>query len=122
MRISDWSSDVCSSDLHVSGSLNCCSSRSDLDVEQHPGVVAEELLAAAAIGEGIGELFEVGEVGRGVVGVGEVGRPQEAVGPEALGQRRDRALVGIARSEEHTSELQSLMRISYAVFCLKQKI
>src|SRR3546814_7765005 len=29
--------------------------------------------------------------------------------------------IGIARSEEHTSELQSLMRISYAVFCLKQK-
>src|SRR3546814_10737108 len=31
------------------------------------------------------------------------------------------ALIAIARSEEHTSELQSLMRISYAVFCLKQK-
>src|SRR3546814_4586174 len=30
-------------------------------------------------------------------------------------------MVGNARSEEHTSELQSLMRISYAVFCLKQK-
>src|SRR3546814_5734240 len=29
--------------------------------------------------------------------------------------------IGIARSEEHTSELQSLMRISYAVFCLKKK-
>src|SRR3546814_4742780 len=34
---------------------------------------------------------------------------------EAIGQ------IGEARSEEHTSELQSLMRISYAVFCLKQK-
>src|SRR3546814_3175130 len=32
-----------------------------------------------------------------------------------------RALGGIYRSEEHTSELQSLMRISYAVFCLKKK-
>src|SRR3546814_4787180 len=31
------------------------------------------------------------------------------------------ALTAIARSEEHTSELQSLMRISYAVFCLKKK-
>src|SRR3546814_6730467 len=31
------------------------------------------------------------------------------------------AIEGIQRSEEHTSELQSLMRISYAVFCLKQK-
>src|SRR3546814_2412853 len=34
-----------------------------------------------------------------------------------VGPRRDH----VARSEEHTSELQSLMRISYAVFCLKQK-
>src|SRR3546814_5410063 len=33
----------------------------------------------------------------------------------------DAGTVGIARSEEHTSELQSLMRISYAVFCLKKK-
>src|SRR3546814_1750842 len=46
--------------------------------------------------------------------------------PEQIGPRdldlddRDPAL-GIDRSEEHTSELQSLMRISYAVFCLKQK-
>src|SRR3546814_3913563 len=34
---------------------------------------------------------------------------------------RSGSLQGIARSEEHTSELQSLMRISYAVFCLKKK-
>src|SRR3546814_1412275 len=33
----------------------------------------------------------------------------------------DRSKVGLGRSEEHTSELQSLMRISYAVFCLKKK-
>src|SRR3546814_3926339 len=32
------------------------------------------------------------------------------------------AVVGVPRSEEHTSELQSLMRISYAVFCLKNKM
>src|SRR3546814_5354802 len=37
---------------------------------------------------------------------------------KAFGHRRS---AGIARSEEHTSELQSLMRISYAVFCLKKK-
>src|SRR3546814_5570739 len=39
-------------------------------------------------------------------------------------RRRDGFLstqIGIGRSEEHTSELQSLMRISYAVFCLKKK-
>src|SRR3546814_12572949 len=38
------------------------------------------------------------------------------------GRRRDRRCAAARRSEEHTSELQSLMRISYAVFCLKKKI
>src|SRR3546814_2488626 len=36
-------------------------------------------------------------------------------------RQRDARACGSARSEEHTSELQSLMRISYAVFCLKKK-
>src|SRR3546814_8315059 len=39
----------------------------------------------------------------------------------ALASAVDAILQGVARSEEHTSELQSLMRISYAVFCLKKK-
>src|SRR3546814_4646285 len=39
-----------------------------------------------------------------------------------VGDGDRQALVAFARSEEHTSELQSLMRISYAVFCLKKKI
>src|SRR3546814_9206467 len=43
--------------------------------------------------------------------LGRWGRPEEIVGP----------VLFLARSEEHTSELQSLMRISYAVFCLKKK-
>src|SRR3546814_6589224 len=47
--------------------------------------------------------------------------------PTSAGKRpvmkpaRDDEQIGAARSEEHTSELQSLMRISYAVFCLKKK-
>src|SRR3546814_5962731 len=41
--------------------------------------------------------------------------------PELSRQNRNRLFVPNARSEEHTSELQSLMRISYAVFCLKKK-
>src|SRR3546814_3901896 len=40
---------------------------------------------------------------------------------QALGQHAVQGEAGIGRSEEHTSELQSLMRISYAVFCLKKK-
>src|SRR3546814_5159595 len=48
------------------------------------------------------------------VDVDEAGRDEQAIGVELLA-------AGAARSEEHTSELQSLMRISYAVFCLKKK-
>src|SRR3546814_5781947 len=45
---------------------------------------------------------------------------EEDVGAaDPLGQ--DRARVAVPRSEEHTSELQSLMRLSYAIFCLKKK-
>src|SRR3546814_3626536 len=47
-----------------------------------------------------------------------------SVGWAAVGERCSEsgiAAAGVARSEEHTSELQSLMRISYAVFCLKKK-
>src|SRR3546814_4198852 len=64
-----------------------------------------------------------------VEGAGEAVRvlQLQAFGDLALGRRvggrgeRDPRDVGPARSEEHTSELQSLMRISYAVFCLKKK-
>src|SRR3546814_4740243 len=92
MRISDWSSDVCSSDLLF---LN-----DDLGVARDAG----------------------GEIGR------QRDRFVERVGVEALRpaehrrHRLDRRAHDIVvRSEEHTSELQSLMRISYAVFCLKKK-
>src|SRR3546814_10725808 len=44
-------------------------------------------------------------------------RPLPGIGEHHAGEREG----GIARSEEHTSELQSLMRISYAVLCLKKK-
>src|SRR3546814_1338137 len=47
----------------------------------------------------------------------EPGEPR-ALGPVAIGRA---VVLERARSEEHTSELQSLMRISYAVFCLKKK-
>src|SRR3546814_10329636 len=46
-------------------------------------------------------------------------RPNNAFKPKPL--RSAKHMAGTARSEEHTSELQSLMRISYAVFCLKKK-
>src|SRR3546814_8973190 len=61
----------------------------------------------AAVGGG-DQRDEGGDVGRGGVAEGEVGHIA-------------RVVMESWRSEEHTSELQSLMRISYAVFCLKKK-
>src|SRR3546814_10789305 len=108
MRISDWSSDVCSSDLRARL----------LQRSQHRRqVLAQRQLvqrpARAALAPGRLELRVKGRRHR-VAGVGVQG-----VVVEVAGQHAHR--VGRLRSEEHTSELQSLMRISYAVFCLKKK-
>src|SRR3546814_6576094 len=69
---------------------------------------------------GPGDMAEQPCSRRGVVGpgIGDVRNGGEA--DEAIFDR-ERDIVGQMRSEEHTSELQSLMRISYAVFCLKKK-
>src|SRR3546814_2835474 len=79
---------------------------------------------AAAGGDGVGDRADRrGAVPGAAVqgGRGEPGRAGRA-GRVALGAGRSSAVRGGAdRSEEHTSELQSLMRISYAVFCLKKK-
>src|SRR3546814_2603257 len=56
----------------------------------------------------------LGHVWAGRAGTEGAGRRSRFIGRAVPGRRR-------ARSEEHTSELQSLMRISYAVFCLKKK-
>src|SRR3546814_3095280 len=80
--------------------------------------VRERRVARLAGGEG-----EHGVAGRGVAIDGDA-REGGAVGGVERGLEKggfDRG-IGEHRSEEHTSELQSLMRISYAVFCLKKKI
>src|SRR3546814_4476511 len=108
MRISDWSSDVCSSDLETGRR-----ERGSALPEQH-----QHGAAAALRGRRGMERQHVGALA------------QHAV--DQVLQRRDAAVrmqslavddpdAAGARSEEHTSELQSLMRISYAVFCLKKK-
>src|SRR3546814_2660372 len=104
MRISDWSSDVCSSDL--------------------PRRRDEGLADAAAVLAADRDVLQVGIARRQAPGR----RARLVVaGVHAAGVGIDhlRQLVGVGaaqfrRSEEHTSELQSLMRISYAVFCLKK--
>src|SRR3546814_7264980 len=78
-----------------------------------------------AVAFGAGEAQR--QVGGGDDGVAAVLRVAPGMGAAALDEDREiaapwpRARQGAVRSEEHTSELQSLMRISYAVFCLKKK-
>src|SRR3546814_5877789 len=98
MRISDWSSDVCSSDLHAEHHL----------VGHRRGVVV-------LVGDADHRVVMLAGERRLVVLVGF----QPEIRPEDSRGRLEAGVGG--RSEEHTSELQSLMRISYAVFCLKKK-
>src|SRR3546814_4404858 len=109
MRISDWSSDVCSSDLLRKAKLNDLANIDDgpafIDgpilvenalVFENRNRLLDEFLSRKKIVLLIDEtLFVIGKLGHII--------PFEK------------------RSEEHTSELQSLMRISYAVFCLNKK-
>src|SRR3546814_1164712 len=101
MRISVWSSDVCASDLNlhvVPSSLPGCNTslrrkpqRKRRSRRRHPCPRLKRICR---------------------------GRAHTNLTRQALNMRPD---VHLPRSEEHTSELQSLMRISYAVFCLKKK-
>src|SRR3546814_10097021 len=96
MRISDWSSDVCSSDLPER--------RTGDFLAVHPADGNVCIFAQP---------------------VGAADRPAPGVGPTkpeiTVGERIEQGVRLDVRSEEHTSELQSLMRISYALFCLKKK-
>src|SRR3546814_5256145 len=136
MRISDWSSDVCSSDLGRRGPcMRSCAAGGSWRRECHEvGRRAIDLggLDAAALGEGAAgsartRVATGGEaaVERRQAGAASTGATlangMERAGHH-LGELGARVVEGVdGRSEEHTSELQSLMRISYAVFCLKKK-
>src|SRR3546814_4126012 len=123
MRISDWSSDVCSSDLAIFAIAN----------HRRPAV------------EGIATCLRQGAIRRQSLHLGLqpwpqgsqlregqlLANPASLIGRRSLDIPFDREQFADPhdrfsryrrwRSEEHTSELQSLMRISYAVFCLKKK-
>src|SRR3546814_5992024 len=143
MRISDWSSDVCSSDLDVADLLDDERGQSerwlveeqDLRLgHQRPPDGHHLLLAAREVAGGVAAaaLQHREEVHHAVVGLVDplLVPPGEGAGAEVLvdGELGEDppalhhlGQAGAHRSEEHTSELQSLMRISYAGFCLKKK-
>src|SRR3546814_2447054 len=154
MRISDWSSDVCSSDLPLYDELHCYT-RSKLNekygdkVQPRTGPIRADLLGNmwaqewgniydVVAPEGAGDLgYDIGDllVAKGydplkMVKTGEgfysslgfAPLPETFWARSMITKPQDREVVCHAsRSEEHTSELQSLMRTSYAVFCLKKK-
>src|SRR3546814_4515505 len=137
MRISDWSSDVCSSDL---GRVRPTSGR----VLFHGEAIQNEL-EHRIVGKGICRKFQTPGVLIGLSVIDNLA-PSDWIMPLLVRLASDSFSVSPRRtplwseklvlppvmssspwarmpprSEEHTSELQSLMRISYAVFCLKQK-
>src|SRR3546814_8890428 len=119
MRISDWSSDVCSSDLFVDQIAE--------NLQAQPFLLLLFHLSAIGSDDERQPLVDIRprddltiDNGGGFADIGIALAEQRDI-------RGDVEIVGwrgvrIGRSEEHTSELQSLMRISYAVFCLNKRI
>src|SRR3546814_4427190 len=122
MRISDWSSDVCSSDLIAGGEVEA--GRAHV-VAGLAGFLHDNRTLARGAVTGLGVLLD--DDGVGALGQRRAGKDAHRLAgrhlavEEAAGRHRADHLQGCRRSEEHTSELQSLMRIAYAVFCLKKK-
>src|SRR3546814_10744864 len=120
MRISDWSSDVCSSDLLVSRCRYRNAESFFLAIEEQlfsdtsdllyqTGIVAQLALTSHLLDVGFDDRWCARHIGL------HIGKALAYSNASGLNYQ------SAARSEEHTSELQSLMRISYAVFCLKKK-
>src|SRR3546814_3542003 len=141
MRISDWSSDVCSSDLQVGaierGGKRHVEPRGIAPGDAHPAAGRIEPLRVEAgerrilvphrggIQKGKGLDREAVAIGGDQRAIARLQRHRDA----AVADHRAGVIAApdgevaagkLFRSEEHTSELQSLMRLSYAVFCLKK--
>src|SRR3546814_9283724 len=119
MRISDWSSDVCSSDLAGDRIVPKQRNRDRGGLARILGEAVEAARGMARRAHRFDDPALAHQL-QHVVGVA-IAEPREAV-EQALAFLFARIGEIDVRSEEHTSELQSLMRISYAVFCLKKKI
>src|SRR3546814_2070463 len=114
MRISDWSSDVCSSDLvRMQADVHDPATGRPFRIEdvEFLDQRLRELVGGEILARDEGEVVDLVRIG------GRDDRPVRGAQQIGLIVVHDVAV----RSEEHTSELQSLMRISYAVFCLKNK-
>src|SRR3546814_7690428 len=125
MRISDWSSDVCSSDLFQHPFRLMFLGRNETDSIFVQAFGRKILLDVAGPAKFIfggpfrgGKRFGVAD-NHGAVLVSHAISPARLSSVTPASAPRIAPLTALQRSEEHTSEVQSLMRISYAVFCLK---
>src|SRR3546814_4160137 len=113
MRIRDWSSDGCSSDLIADRvEIGACAVQPDMEfhakaLQGHAAMVPAKRCLRPDPGQATARLNK------------GIGAPDSPPRPGRRLPGHPRTIPG--RSEEHTSELQSLMRSSYAVFCLKKK-
>src|SRR3546814_1633209 len=117
MRISDWSSDVCSSDLpygrHRMPVLKSLATRAPGGARLHSRECQGVPMSVSAVNSNSNVAANTPQNSHTV---------QHGDTLSAIARQNGVSLAALlARSEEHTSELQSLMRISYAVFCLKKK-
>src|SRR3546814_5324144 len=115
MRISDWSSDVCSSDLYIVNGDPLNAAQQDIPIlpilnMSPPNALGHELRVDPPAGTGfdLAALHGGGGDGASYFDALAENTPYDPANPPTAP----------ARYEEHTSELQSLMRTSYAVFCL----
>src|SRR3546814_3534993 len=123
MRISDWSSDVCSSDLErqatgLTGPFVAKVVSPEILHKSDAGGVSLHLKTPAAVREAVEAMSRKPAIAAARVEGWLVEEMIPAGQEVVVGGFRDPQF---GRSEEHTSELQSLMRNSYAVFCLKKK-
>src|SRR3546814_9836046 len=130
MRISDWSSDVFSSDLPLGPSRRRYANAVALVASKlsPPEMLGRLQEIEARFGRRTGQRWSARTLdldillwSGGAWSDGALTIPHPAMTQRAFVLGPLRAIVPEWRSEEHTSELQSLMRISYAVFCLKKK-
>src|SRR3546814_3158306 len=125
MRISDWSSDVCSADLLRETTGGTGAAAYDASLETRAAYVEVESQLTGTVRASLGVRYE--DASQEVQPIDLFGEGQPL--PTAAPLENDYFLPAFTltwnfadnRSEEHTSELQSLMSISYAVFCLKKK-
>src|SRR3546814_6388674 len=113
MRISDWSSDVCSSDLPKKPVAGVETIEINLTSDDDVATAMAEV--RQRVGNRIASVIHLAAY---YDTTGEENPKYDAVTVQGTRRLLDQLKM---RSEEHTSELQSLMRISYAVFCLKKK-